>query len=151
MRCSFTATQPPEKILGPRHVVGKPVNNLTSRDQETTIGGTDTVEISHSVEISASATVTVLEAVELNVTATYGHSWSVSHEFTQSTSITIAPMTRAWLEAQEPVIRTTGNFTITAGNTTWTIRGVQFLTPDPDPKRHGEQFIRDQKLSDQAR
>jgi hypothetical protein len=150
VRCSFTATQPPEKILGPRHVVGKPVNNLTSRDQETTIGGTDTVEMSHSVEISASATVKVLEAVELNITATYGFGLSVSHEFTQSTSITIAPMTRAWLEAQEPVIRTTGDFTITAGNTTWTIRGVQFLTPDPDDTRHGEQFIRDQRLSDQG-
>ena len=59
-------------------------------------------------------------------------------------------MTRAWLEAQEPVIRTTGDFTITAGNTTWTIRGVQFLTPDPDPTRHGEQFIREQQLSDQG-
>lgn len=150
VRCSFTATQPPEKILGPRQVVGKPVNNLTSRDQETTIGGTDTVQVSHSVEISASATATVLKAVELTVTATYGYSWAVSHEFSQSTTITIAPMTRAWLEAQEPVIRTTGDFTITAGNTTWTIRGVQFLTPDPDPTRHGEQFIRDQQLSDQG-
>lgn len=148
VRCGFTATRPPEEVLGPRQVVGKPVNNLTSREQVTTIGGSDIVEMSHSVEISASATATVLKVVELTVTATYGHSWAVSHEFSQSVDITIAPMTRAWLEAEEPVLRTTGDFTITAGNTTWTVRGVQFLTPDPGPERHGELFIREQALSD---
>jgi hypothetical protein len=147
VRCAFTATRTPEQIMGPRHVVGKPVNNLTSRKQSTTIGDVDVVEMSTSVEISAAATVSVLDAVELTVTGTYGQSWAVSHEFSQFVDITMAPHSRAWLEAEEPVIRTTGDFTITAGNTTWTIRGVQFLTPDTDVQRNGELWIREQMLS----
>jgi hypothetical protein len=65
-------------------------------------------------------------------------------------TITVAPMTRAWLEVQEWMIRTTGDFTITAGNTTWTIRGVQFLTPDPKPNKPHELNIEEQNLSDQG-
>jgi hypothetical protein len=153
VRCSFAATGKPELVLGPKQVVGTPVNNTTAREQSTSLGGTDTVTTSHSVEISASATATVMKLVELTLSTTYGYSSSVTHEFTQTVDVTVAPKTRAWLEAQEPMIRTTGDFTITAGNTTWTVRGVQFLTPDTTTDaggkyRPGELWIRDQPLSD---
>ena len=151
VKCDFTPSRAPEKAMGPVHVVGSPVNNTTNWEHSTTLGGTDTVTTSHSVEISASVTATVLDMVELSVSAAYGYTWERSHDFSQFIDVTIPPLTRAWVEAQEPVIRTTGDFTITAGNTTWKIRGVQFLTPDTDSTRHGEKWIRFRELSDDGK
>jgi hypothetical protein len=34
--------------------------------------------------------------------------------------------------ATQPMFRTTGNFTLTMGNTTWHLDDVSFLTPNPD-------------------
>lgn len=146
-QCRFTPTGAPEKVLGPVQVVGKPVNNTSTKKQVTTLGGADTVTTSHSVEISATATATVLDIVEASITAAYGYTVERTHEFSQFLEVTIPPLHRAWVEAEEPVLRTTGDFTITAGNTTWTLRGVQFLTPDPDPKRSGELWIRTRALT----
>ena len=37
-----------------------------------------------------------------------------------------------WVTGTAPMLRTTGDFTVKLGNTTWILRGVYFDTPNPD-------------------
>jgi hypothetical protein len=128
-KCSFTPTKR-VKALGPKHVVDGIVYNNTPDDQTGSRTFEDTVSTSHNIEVSASVEATIMEIVTVTITATYGHSWEDSHTFSTNEDLTVRPYWKAWLEARQPVIRDTGDFTITLGNTTWHLRGVSFDTPD---------------------
>ena len=44
----------------------------------------------------------------------------------------VPPKTKVWLDDAPQMLRDTGNFTITLGNTTINVTDVYFDSPDPD-------------------
>ena len=127
--CTFTPTKQ-EQLYGPHHVIGKAIANNTPLVQKTIIEEGDEVSLTHSVSVSASAKVTLVKVVELSLSATYGHSWTSTHIFKQTEHLDIPPYHKGWLQGVEPIIRDTGDFTLTMGSTTWKLHDVYFDTPD---------------------
>jgi hypothetical protein len=74
----------------------------------------------------------MFELVNVCISATYGHTWTTSHEFDESMTATVPPKTKVGLDDAPQMLRDTGNFTITLGNTTIHITDVYFDSPDPD-------------------
>jgi hypothetical protein len=68
----------------------------------------------------------------VGISATCGHEWSTSHTFKTEYSHPVAPRSIGEIDGAAPVIRDTGDFKVTAGNTTWLLHDVYFDTPDPD-------------------
>ena len=66
-----------------------------------------------------------------SVTAKYGHTWRESHMFTTGVSNTVPAGYYGEITAIAPMIRDTGNFAITMGDTSWNLTGVYFDTPNP--------------------
>jgi len=66
------------------------------------------------------------------VTAAYGHTWTTSNEFDETITAHVPQKTTVWLEDAPEMIRYTGNFTLTVGNTTIHLTGVYFDSPDKD-------------------
>lgn len=128
--CSFTPTSQ-ERLYGPHHVIGKEVANNTPLTQKTIIEEGDEISLTHSVSVTASAKLALTKIVELSLSATYGHSWTTTHIFKQTEHLDIPAYHKGWLQGVEPIIRDTGDFTLTMANTTWKLHGVHFDTPDP--------------------
>jgi hypothetical protein len=74
----------------------------------------------------------MFELVNVSISATYGHTWTTSHEFDESMTATVPPKTKVRLDDAPQMLRDTGNFTITLGNTTIHVTDVYFDSPDPD-------------------
>jgi hypothetical protein len=74
----------------------------------------------------------MFELVNVSISATYGHTWTTSHEFDESMTATVPPKTKVCLDDAPQMLRDTGNFTITLGNTTIHVTHVYFDSPDPD-------------------
>ena len=53
--------------------------------------------------------------INLSISTTYHHVWTTSHEFDESMTATVPPKTKVWLDDAPPMLRDTGNFTITPG------------------------------------
>lgn len=127
--CSFKATGETH-VAGPSHVLAYEYNN--SDDTGTLeVDKTDDVTSTDSVNISATLGTNIAGMVDASVTASYGHSWSVGHGFAAKTSDPVDPHTYGEIDGIAPMIRDTGDFTLTMGNTTYHLNGVYFDTPDP--------------------
>ena len=129
--CTFTPNSR-VKTTGPSHTVNGVVFNNTPDSQDGSRTFEDSVQLTHNIEVTAAVNVSILKIVDASVSATYGHSWSKTHTFTTTEYMTIRPYWKGWLEARQPIIRDTGEFTITLSNTTWKLPGVYFDTPNPD-------------------
>ena len=70
--------------------------------------------------------------MNVSISAIYGYTWTTSHEFDESMTATVPPKTKVWLDDAPQMLRDTGNFTITLGNTTIHVTHVYFDSPDPD-------------------
>lgn len=87
------------------HVIKAPVDNTANKEQETTIGGTDTVSVTDSIGVGLSTEVNIAEVVKLAVEATYGHRWTMEHTFNQEVKIHIPAHYTSWLQGSEPILR----------------------------------------------
>ena len=129
--CKFVpATRDGNAYTGMHPAQGIVYNN-TPLEQPDQYTWTDTASLTHSLEVSASVQATVLELVEVSLSATYGHGWTQEHQFSISQTLNLPAYYKGWLDVRNPVIRDTGDFTVTLGNTTWKLYGVSFDSPDP--------------------
>ena len=118
----------------------KVVNPQDDGDLETTIRAADKVTESNTLGVELTAGVE--EIVHVSVTTRYERTWTKDHEFSQDITTKVPPHMKVWFTHQAPIIRDTGNFTVTLGNTTWHLNDVSFETPDwPNPANQG-QYIR---------
>ncbi len=132
-KCTFTPTKR-QRTQGAWHVISKPVSNRTGTDTTTVYREGDDSSITNSIGVELSFTGTLFKLVETTLTGKYQHEWTESHHFSQEVTIPVKTGYKAWLAGTNPVIRDTGDFTVTMGNTTWQLRGVYFDSPDPSGK-----------------
>ncbi len=127
-----------ESTTVPNEPVSEPVINCTHKEIEVTekaehkVGTTNSVEVGSEFEIQTGL---AENHVKLAVETKYGHEWIDEHKFEKEIPVPIEPGHKGWVEHAAPVIRVTGNFTMTIGNTTFTLNGVYF--DHPDPSRQG--------------
>jgi hypothetical protein len=129
--CTFTPKGQIETV-GERHPVGTiaEIRNGTLDDMQRVVTIEEAVSASDSVGVSASVEATLLDIVTMSLGATYEHGWTTSHTFTDQQTVTIRPHHIGWVESVLPILRTTGDFTVKLGNTTWVLHGVTFDSPD---------------------
>jgi hypothetical protein len=128
--CTFTPTSETH-VDGPQHQVGDSFTNASKVEADYKITEADTVGISDSVGISATAGANLFGIVDASISASYNHEWTTSHEFDESMNAHVPAMTKVWLEDAPQMIRDTGNFQIVIGNTTINVIHVYFDSPDP--------------------
>jgi hypothetical protein len=129
--CTFTANSE-AKIDSPSHQVGDALSNPTDEDQDTRLSTSDTVETTDSVDVGLKVGAKIAGVVEVSVEAKYGHKWTQEHTFTQDVTVHCPPHHKCWIDAVDPMLRDTGDFTMTLGNTTWQLHDVYFDSPDPN-------------------
>lgn len=130
--CTFAPTIAAKDAWGPKHLVGTPVFNNTSRETNWTEYRTDeTQSVTNNIEVSGNAEFQITKAVKLGVSTTYGYSWTDSVSRGQTLHLEFDPYTLNWVDSTNPVIRYTGDFTVKLGNTTWKITGATYEVPDP--------------------
>jgi Ca2+-binding RTX toxin-like protein len=129
--CNFTVTNE-ASIDSPSHQVGNALINNTDEEQETDVKISDTVGSTDSVEISLKAGAKILDVVEVSITAKYSHEWTREHTFEQRVTVNCKAHTKCWIMGTAPMLRDTGDFRLTLGNTTWNLPGVYFDSPDPN-------------------
>lgn len=106
------------------------MTNNTTRDDTYDVEIKDTQKQTDSIEISGSASFSVLKLVDVEITAKYGHTWENTHEFTGTIHVVAVPGYRTSVSGQTPVLRVVGDFTVTMGNSLWHLLDVHFDTPD---------------------
>jgi hypothetical protein len=116
----------------PTHQVGNALINNTDEEQETDVTISDTVGSTDSVEISVKVGAKLFKVVDVSVTAKYSHEWTREHTFEQKVRVRCPAHTKCWIMGIAPMLRDTGDFHLTLGNTTWNVRGVYFDSPDPN-------------------
>lgn len=142
--CDFQATKQDRSdaskghfVLGPWHQRGYAIGNITSLPQESEFTETDKVQLTNSISLSIGSTFTLgdklLSKVEYSVQTTFQTSLMLEHEFKRTEKINIPAGEVGWIMVQQPVVRDTGDFTITMknSNTTWILKDVTFESPDP--------------------
>jgi hypothetical protein len=130
--CNFTLTKEDPNAYTPEHQVGNSVKNRGNKTDKTDLEWDDTVDVTDSYEVGAKVGVNILEMVDAEVSAKYGHDVTKSHEFKQTLELDVDPGWMGWVTDVAPVIRDTGDFMVKLGNTTWNLTGVYFDSPDPN-------------------
>jgi len=130
--CRFTATSQ-ETADSPPHQVGNALINNTDEEQETSIKVEDKVGSTDSVEVGVRVGGKLAEIVDVEIMAKYAHEWTQEHTFGQDVRVHCPARHKCWIDAVAPMLRYTGNFIVTMGNTTWNLSGVYFDSPDPNP------------------
>ena len=113
--------------------VGSPVINDTKSEQSYSIAVTDTKSETDSVSVTAKVAVkNIKKIVDIEISATYGHTWTLTHTFTQTINVKVPPRYESQIFAAQPVYRVYGDFTLEMGNTIWHLTDVYFDTPNPN-------------------
>ncbi|CAN3129763.1 hypothetical protein ACNUDN_03550 [Mycobacterium sp. smrl_JER01] len=130
--CSFAHKQEVD-TYGMEKPVGSAVRNNTDLEQSYSVAITDTVSASDSLQISAKAAFKGLKGfIDLEIQATYGHTWTSTHQFTQTLNVKVSPHFQAAIYAQQPVWRVYGDLTVVMGSTTYVLKDVYFDSPNPE-------------------
>jgi hypothetical protein len=134
-KCSFAISSERETFGRTRPFQVIEYNNTphlakTTLSDKRTIAATDTFNTGMSLKGS------ILGLVETTFNASYTHTFLESHEFSWTRELLTDPYTKSWLQVAPPIIEFTGDFTVTAGKTTWILRDVVFTTPDKDGVAH---------------
>jgi hypothetical protein len=138
--CVFTSTSA-DYVYSPIHQVGNSIYNPGDRDQLMTVKTSDTVGSSDSLGGEVKGEVQFLEVAKAVISVKYEHEWTTEHKFEQDVDVTCGPHRRCWINATQPMVRYTGNYTLTMGNTRWTVRDVYFDQPNLFPNRQGEYTV----------
>lgn len=128
--CTFAVDPDKEThVAGPSHPLAYQYNNS---DVTTTleVDKTDDVTSTDSINVEASVGTNIAGIVDASIKAAYGHTWSVGHGFAAKSTDPVPPHTYGEIDGIAPMIRDTGNFTITMGNTTYHLNDVYFDSPD---------------------
>jgi hypothetical protein len=128
--CAFTATGETH-LTGAEHQIGVTLQNKTTDPAEYKLTCADTVGHTDSVGVDVSVGGSLFHILDVEITGSYGHEWTASHQFSSEVTFTVKPGEKGWVTDAAPLIRDTGDFTITMGNTTWHLRGIYFDSPDP--------------------
>lgn len=129
--CTFTPTGQQE-VWSPSHQVGDTFINNTNVLQHPEVDIDDSVGTSDSIDVTVKAGFKLFKVVDVSISATYGHEWTTEHRFIKKYPYDCEPHNKCWLEEMVPMLRTTGDFTLKLGNTTWNLPGVYFDSPDPN-------------------
>ncbi len=132
--CSF-ATTGETPVDGPEHVLVSETNNGSLPALLMATKGDD-VSSSDSVGVDATVGGGIPGIVDDSIKFSYGHIWSQGHQFTTGVNNSVPAGYYGEITGIAPMIRDTGNFTVTLGNTTWNLDGVYFDTPNPDGAEH---------------
>lgn len=128
--CVFTATSQ-EDIYTDRKQFGSAVRNHGTTEMVRSITVSETVTYTNSIQISAKASAKVFNLVNLELSATFGHTWTRSETFTEALQIRIPPGYESRIYSESPLYRDYGDFTLVMGNTTWILHDVYFDSPNP--------------------
>jgi hypothetical protein len=130
--CRFTAKKQ-EHLESQGHQVGGYVDNPDNFNEKTTIKIEDHVGTSDSVDVGLTAGTELFELVKVEIEVRYKHDWTQEHVFGQDVELTVPPHKRCWYVATSPIVRYTGDFKATLGNTTWNLTDIYFDGPDTYP------------------
>jgi hypothetical protein len=131
--CSFTATNR-ELVYSGREIAAAFLNQADhafSYSKEITKAVSD----KSSVEVSTKAASKIADVVSVEIAAQYSEDWTTTETVKRVFDIQVAPGHVATIYSEHPMIRYTGDFTLTMGNTTWNLEGVYFDLPDPSGTR----------------
>jgi hypothetical protein len=128
--CSFVATRQDAEAYTPIHTVGNSLANDSNTQQVTKIVITDTQTQSDSIQVAAKAGGSIAKIVNVEISITYGHTWTDTHTFTQEIDLNVPPHSVGTIYAQQPVYRVYGDFTIEYLGQTFVLKDVYFDTPD---------------------
>lgn len=82
---------------GPSHQVGATAYNCGSRTNQHTITWSETTTAANSVGVSVSASEKFAEVFEVEITASYSHTWSDAHTDGESDTVNIPPGYKGWI------------------------------------------------------
>lgn len=129
--CNFQPTEQQETYT-PYRQLGATVTNNTALIQQRVITDEYTVESSSNWQASARVQATLKGIVEVELAFSYGHSWGESHTFSESYTVSISPYSKSTVSWANPLYVNLGNYVIKLGNTTFTLPGAVFKSPDPN-------------------
>jgi hypothetical protein len=145
--CEFEPTRREKAVSAPRVLPDPIVNCAKEGELEKKFVAENHVSVTNSVggEIGLKNQVGfIFEKVEVSLKLRYDRSWTDEHSFTSSVKLHVPAGHIAWIEATAPVIRDTGDFSLELANTTWSLPGVYFDSPNPSGA--GEFRAFDEKL-----
>jgi hypothetical protein len=128
--CTFTPTSETH-FVGAKHFITSISNNNPNRDATLTYNEDDNVGATNSIDVSLTAGTKLFDLVDTSLQVTYNHTWTESHGYSVGVSEPCQPLSTCTLYGYAPMVRDTGNFTLTMGNTVWHLYGVYFDQPDP--------------------
>ena len=118
-------------VTGPTTIVGSVMWNNTPLVQSDSFAKSTAIAATDTVTVAASLKASIMKVVEVTVTATYGHTWTTTETYTQTSALNV-PAYSVGYQFTVPVFdRTTGDYTVRIGDTTFVLRGVSFDTPRP--------------------
>lgn len=128
--CSFTPTSQEHIETNPKVVKVYPNNGPV--EQSFSLKYNHTASETDNVEVSASVKANILKLVEASINAKYAHSWAQSSSWEVNYPFTVPAYYKVVVSSTDMMLRTTGEFTVKIGRTTWKLHGVYFDTPAPD-------------------
>jgi hypothetical protein len=132
--CKFKAKNRDLRAFGHPHLVGGVIPNCTEHEVINKVEEKDKQELTNSWGVKYTQEFEVgaiFETAKVGIEVEYGGEYTSAHEFTHKLDVPISPLHIGWIEGVNPVVRYTGDYTLTIGNTTWDLRGVYFDYPDP--------------------
>lgn len=129
--CTFAPTSRDTAAWTGRHQIGQAWGNERKTPYTKEFIATKSVVLTQNVEVGASAKLTIGKIFEAAANAKYSTGTTTTETYSDKTTLTVDPGTMTWPVGDFPVIRDTGDFTVTLGNTTWVLRDVTFTHPDP--------------------
>jgi hypothetical protein len=136
-----------ESTTAPAELVGDPVVNCLPEKIEPDVQVDHKVGTTNSLEVGAEFEYEegfVVGKVKFAVSTKYGHEWIDEYTYKQRIPVPIEPGHVGWVVHATPVVRFTGDFTLTVGNTSFTLTGVYF--DHPDKGRAGAYFVKTRDL-----
>ncbi len=145
--CKFDP-QKKEHTTVPNELVGEPVVNCLPEkiepdvEVEHKVGTTNSLEVGAEFELEQSY---VIGKVKYAVSTKYGHEWINETTVKQKVPLPIEPHQVGYVVHATPVVRFTGDFTLTVGNSTFTLTGVYF--DHPDTARTGQFYAKEREAT----
>jgi hypothetical protein len=146
-QCGFTPDTRAATYL-PTLVASRVVGNCDREDAlETSVAADHTVQATNSIGASAdpgAATNFIFAKARDAVEQAYG-AWLLERRYSSTMALRVPPRHLGWVAATLPVLRDTGTFALRLGETTFTLRGPYFDTPDPS--RVGRLSVQDRPMT----
>jgi hypothetical protein len=127
--CGFSPTRQ-EKLFTESAPVSPVLYNDTAVEQSMSHATSLQEGYSDSVGVSAKIGFKLFEVINAEIQASYGHTWSTSHTWTDTITIKVPAYTEASIWSAAPMDRVYGNFSLRLGNTTYLLDDVYFDSPD---------------------